>query len=170
MHTILIVDDEPIERNGIKSLIRRFQYALTIIEADNGEHALDIIKRRPIDILFTDFKMPFMGGLELAEQAKIVNPALEIVIYSAYGEFDYARKAIELRAVNYLLKPIVIDHFSSTMSDIIDLLTSREAEQEQLEKMLEGYKIGVAHVKEKMLLDLLSGSLWEQHTDNGIDW
>ena len=45
MHTILIVDDEPIERNGIKSLIKRFQFDLTILEADNGERALDIMKR-----------------------------------------------------------------------------------------------------------------------------
>lgn len=166
MPAILIVDDEPIERNGIKSLIKRFQYDLTIVEAENGEQALEIINRGAIDILFTDIKMPFMNGLELAEQARKCNPLLEIVIYSAYGEFDYARKAIEVKAVNYLLKPLVIDQFNRTMTDIIALLRRRDAEQERLEKMLEGYKIGVAHVKEKQLLDLLGGSLREQQADH----
>ncbi|MBD2871840.1 response regulator transcription factor [Paenibacillus arenilitoris] len=165
MPAILIVDDEPIERNGIKSLIKRFQYDLTIVEAENGEQALEIVNRGEIDILFTDIKMPFMNGLELAEQARKCHPELEIVIYSAYGEFDYARKAIEVKAVNYLLKPMVLDQFNRTMTDIIALLRSREAERERHEKMLEDYRIGTLHAKEKQLLDWLGGSLREQQAD-----
>ena len=86
--------------------------------------------------------MPFMGGLELAEQAKTANPALEVVIYSAYGEFDYARKAIELRAVNYLLKPIVMDHFSSTMSDIIELLIAEKRSRNSWRRCWKATKSG----------------------------
>lgn len=68
MYTILIVDDEKIEREGIKFLIEEYQLPLNIVEAVNGKAALAYLEANRVDILFTDIKMPFMDGLELAKK------------------------------------------------------------------------------------------------------
>ena len=68
MYTILIVDDERNERDGLEKLIRRYQYDLKILQAENGEAALKVFGKNDIDILLTDIKMPFMTGMELIEQ------------------------------------------------------------------------------------------------------
>ena len=67
MYRILIVDDEKIERNGIKFLLKRTGIECEIAEAANGKDALEYIKNNEIDILLTDVKMPFMDGIELIE-------------------------------------------------------------------------------------------------------
>lgn len=68
MYTILIVDDEKIERNGMKFLLKREAEEFQILEASNGREALGILEKQKADILLTDIKMPYMSGLELARQ------------------------------------------------------------------------------------------------------
>ena len=63
MYKILIVDDEKIERNGIKMLLNQLTYDFEISEASNGQLALEMLKKNDYDILFTDIKMPFMDGI-----------------------------------------------------------------------------------------------------------
>jgi len=157
MFTILIVDDEKIERDGIKGLIAELKYELRVIEAENGEKALECLRLNPVDILLTDIKMPFMGGLELAEQASLAQPSLEIIIYSAYGEFDYARRALYTNASSYLLKPIDLDEFAGVMSGVMQKCTDKAAQQIRTAQIMEGYQKGLEHEKEKWLIDLLNG-------------
>ena len=106
MLKILLVDDEREEREGIAYLIKKYGYPLAISEAQNGKKALEYMESHPVDILFTDVKMPMMNGLELAREVNKGYPDTKIIIFSAYGEFDYAKQALEANAVNYLLKPI----------------------------------------------------------------
>lgn len=80
MITILIADDEKLERNGIKFLLKREQEELEILEAINGKDAAGILQKKQVDILFSDIKMPYMTGLELAKAARELQPEIEIVI------------------------------------------------------------------------------------------
>ena len=115
MFRILLVDDEKTEREGIRFLIDKFALPLKVAEASNGKKALEYIREHPVDILLTDVKMPYMDGLELARAANGYNSNLVIIIFSAYGEFEYARQACQVNAVNYLLKPIEVEEFRSVM-------------------------------------------------------
>ncbi|MBD2868911.1 response regulator transcription factor [Paenibacillus arenilitoris] len=103
---VLIVDDEPIIRNGLKSFIDWEKLGLAV-EGDsaNGLAALELLRDRPVDILITDIKMPVMDGLELTREALKINPDLQIVLISSYNEFDYVREGMKHGAVDYLLKP-----------------------------------------------------------------
>lgn len=157
MYTILIVDDEKIERDGIRGLIAEMKYELHVIEAENGEKALEYLRLNPVDILLTDIKMPFMGGLELAEQASLAQPSLEIIIYSAYGEFDYARRALYTNASSYLLKPIDMDEFAGVMSGVIQKCSDKATQQLRTAEIMQGYQKGLEYEKEKWLTDLLNG-------------
>ena len=70
MLTILIADDEKLERNGIKFLLKREKEEFQIIEAVNGKDALGVLASHHVDLLLTDVKMPYMNGLELSAHVK----------------------------------------------------------------------------------------------------
>lgn len=101
---MLIVDDADMERSGIRFLVQKYEMPLQLYEACDGEEALRILGRTHIDILFTDIKMPRMDGIQLATNARMLYPELYIIFCSAYGEFEYAQKAVSLRASCYLLR------------------------------------------------------------------
>ncbi|OPJ56607.1 response regulator [Clostridium oryzae] len=105
---VLIVDDEPFVRQGLRELIDWKKYGYKIDgEANDGEEALEIIKRASPDIVVTDIRMPEMDGLEFIREAReFVKKDTEFIILSGYGQFEYAQKAIEYGVSNYLLKPI----------------------------------------------------------------
>ncbi|MGM0884242.1 MAG: response regulator transcription factor [Bacillota bacterium] len=103
---VLIVDDEPIIRNGLKNFIDWEKHGFTLAgDCANGLQALELLRSRPIDILITDIKMPVMDGLVLTKHALEVNPQLKIVLISSYNEFEYVREGMKHGAVDYLLKP-----------------------------------------------------------------
>ena len=135
MLRILLVDDERTEREGIRFLIDKFALPLKVAEASNGKKALEYIREHPVDILLTDVKMPYMDGLELARAANGFNSNLVIIIFSAYGEFEYARQACEVNAVNYLLKPIEVEEFRSVMEKVIAICNERKQWEEKKESL-----------------------------------
>ncbi|MBB6734774.1 response regulator transcription factor [Cohnella zeiphila] len=164
MYTILIVDDERIEREGILKLLGRQGFALKPVTAENGEVALDVLKSQSVDILMTDIKMPFMDGLELAEKASELNPDLEVIIYSAFSDFEYAKRALKTNASQYILKPINIAEFRKVLETTIASCEERKREREEWQRVMEGYRKGMQYEKEKGLLDALYG------TKQGGDW
>ena len=107
MLTILIVDDEKLERNGIKFLLKREKEEFRILEAANGKDALGVLASNHVDILFSDVKMPYMSGLELVCQVREKDRNMEIVIFSGYNDFSYAREALRYGVVDYVLKPVI---------------------------------------------------------------
>ena len=78
MYRVLVVDDEKIEREGIKFLLSREEGEFEISEASNGRQALEILRNEEIDLLLTDIKMPHMDGLELAKNTKSRKDTLTI--------------------------------------------------------------------------------------------
>lgn len=148
--TILLVDDDFNEREGVHFLIEREKFPLTILEAPNGKRALDIIRETKIDILFTDVKMPYMDGLELSAIVHEEFPETKIIIFSAYGEFQYAKKAMEAKAVDYLLKPIDVQEFNKVLS-----LTIRRCAEERL--LAEQRKQRIQADKTLRWINLLTG-------------
>ena len=127
---ILLVDDEKIERQGIKFLIKKFDMPLIVEEASNGKKAWEYIqKENNIDILLTDVQMPHMDGLELAKRVHEFNPNVVIIIFSAHSEFDYAKRACQANAVNYLLKPIEVDEFQEVMQRVMEICENRKQQE-----------------------------------------
>ena len=111
MTNVLIVDDEKIEREGLKYLLSREEGERNVFEASNGKQALQIIRSEDIQLVLTDIKMPHMDGLELSRRAKEENPALQIIIFSGYSDFAFAQEAIRYGVTEYILKPVNPDDF-----------------------------------------------------------
>ncbi|MDD7389893.1 MAG: response regulator [Lachnospiraceae bacterium] len=132
MKKILIVDDERIERAGIRMLLGTMNYELEILEAANGKKAMEVLQEKKIDFLLTDIKMPFMTGLELAREARKKDPDIQIAIFSGFGEFSYAQEAMKYAVTDYILKPVNPVEFRNTMENM--LRKSEEWEKDRQEK------------------------------------
>lgn len=106
MYKLLLVDDEAIIREGIRTMVdwEALDIVLTASCA-NAFAALDSMTDDMPDILMTDVRMPGMSGLELTERALQLHPQLQTLILSGYSEFDYARQAMKWGVKEYLLKP-----------------------------------------------------------------
>ncbi|MCL1950814.1 MAG: response regulator [Turicibacter sp.] len=103
---VLLVDDEPLMREGIKSLVDWEGKGFFIIgEASNGHEALEKIEVLSPHLVFTDIVMPQMGGEELTSAIKEKYPEMEVVILSSYADYDYVRKTFQHGVLDYMLKP-----------------------------------------------------------------
>ena len=108
MYRLLIVDDEVGIRNGLANFFPWAELGFRVAgQARNGEQALKIIRedKEPVDVLMTDIKMPVMDGLKLIEQLKKYGFSGKIILLSAYNEFEYARRGLQLGVYDYILKP-----------------------------------------------------------------
>lgn len=156
MLTILIVDDEKLERNGIKFLLNRENEDFQILEAANGKDALGVLAANHVDILFSDVKMPYMNGLELTQQVRELYDDVEIVIFSGYNDFSYAREALRYGVVDYVLKPVDPAEFSKTLARVMENIRTRRERKEQQEQQAD-------YLTKYFLIDYL----YTGNTDNG---
>lgn len=157
MYRILIADDEQIERNGIRTLLKKYGYPFEIYEASDGEEALQINQENAIDVLLTDIKMPFMDGLELTRQILSDNPDVIVVIFSGYGEFSHAQKAISMGVIHYILKPVDVAELKDVMNKVIKILDNRKSELENHQKLQTIYQKYMLYEKSNFIRGLING-------------
>jgi len=106
MYRVLIADDEMIERTVLcRTLEKNMKDQCVIFQAENGREALEIYEREKIQILILDIEMPGINGIEAAEKIREQDKECSIIFLTAFDEFSYAKKAITVRALDYLLKP-----------------------------------------------------------------
>lgn len=125
MSSVLIVDDEKIEREGLKYLISRETEEHRIFEASNGKQALQILHTEDIQLLLTDIKMPHMTGLELAKKTKEEYPDIQIIIFSGFSDFAFAQEAIHYGVTEYILKPVNPEDFHKVIQHAEEKIASR---------------------------------------------
>lgn len=106
MYKLLLVDDEPIIREGLQRIIdwEKLDLKLTA-SCPNAIAALDSMTDDMPDILLTDIRLPGMTGLELIQRAVALHPMLQTLVLSGYDTFQYAQQALKYGVVEYLLKP-----------------------------------------------------------------
>ena len=130
MIKVFLVEDEVVVRNGIKNGVDWESEGFDFVgEAGDGELAYPIIKEKAPDILITDIKMPFMDGLELSKAVKKDFPNIKIIILSGHNEFQYAKEAIQIGIVEYLLKPISSVKLLETVNVIAQKVRKEREEQ-----------------------------------------
>jgi two-component system response regulator YesN len=106
-YSILIADDEPLERQALTELIEREAPGTpTLHVAATGTAALAVLEQQAIDLALLDIRMPGATGLEVAEELRDRYPSADIVFLSAFDTFGYAQQALRLGAEDYLIKPV----------------------------------------------------------------
>lgn len=121
MYTVLLVDDEADVLDNLKTIIDWPTYGIEhVLTAGNGLEAYDIIRSQQVDLMITDISMPHMNGIQLFQKVHEIYPSLSCIFLSSYSDFAYAREAISLGVENYLLKPIKVDEFNSSIRKSLD--------------------------------------------------
>ncbi len=107
MAGLLVADDAPIIRSTIARVVAREKTGLyPIVEAGNGQEAVELARRIRPDIVLMDIKMPGLDGLQATAIIREELPATKVIILTAYDEFPYVQKALKLGAADFLLKPV----------------------------------------------------------------
>ncbi|MHA6483309.1 response regulator [Paenibacillus sp. strain BS8-2] len=134
---IMVLDDEPIIRQGIIHKIRQTGLPVTVVaEAGDGLKGLELMKTAKPDLIVTDIHMPGMNGLTFIQHAIELDAKVKLVIVTGYDQFDYARQAIKYGVSNYLVKPLEDDELYTTL---MGLLERKEAEK-QTDQMIQELK------------------------------
>jgi len=124
----MIVDDEYNIRDGLVNAVPWESIGVKVVaEARDGTEGLEQARKFRPDVVITDISMDEMDGLVFSEALKAERPKTKIIILSGFGEFSYARKAIELKVSAYLLKPVAPEELLAAVAEAVKALeTERE--------------------------------------------
>ena len=121
---ILVVDDDPAHRTMLRTLLTGWGY--TIIEADDGSVAIEKVQNQAFDLILMDIRMIKVSGLEALNEIKAFNPAIPVIIMTAYSSVETAVEALKNGAYDYLTKPLDFDVLRLTMERAMDHRQLRE--------------------------------------------
>jgi len=153
MYKALIVDDEILDLEGMRTFIPWTELGLEVVDAvHNGFEAMNVMKKESIDVLVTDVHMPGMSGLDLVRKAKELYGRIKVIFVSGYQDFNYVKQAISLHAYNYVLKPMDDLELIDALKKIVLELDA----ERQREKTEQAYR---QTAKNEYLLQLLEGNV-----------
>lgn len=122
---ILIVDDDQSILEVLEARLQAAGFAVT--RASSGSAALELLKRKPVDVLVSDMKMPGMSGMELFAEASVIQPQLPVIFLTAYGTIPDAVNAVKAGAVDYLTKPFDGRQLVKKIMAILEVVAEKTA-------------------------------------------
>ena len=127
MYSLLLVDDERLELETLRDYIAWEKLGFDrVYTARSGRDAYDKVLRLKPDVMITDIHMPVMNGIELARQMYADGCTTKVVFLTGYDEFEYAKAALQVEAVDYILKPFSFDKIRTAMDRVKELLHKEE--------------------------------------------
>lgn len=160
LYRVLLVDDEEDIREGISRKMDWLGLGFSLVgEAANGQDALELAESLRPDVILTDIKMPFMDGLELCRILTDRLPAARFVVFSGFDAFEYAKQAIQMNVVEYILKPINADELSAVLRRLKDQLDRERAERRNVELLRSRYTENLPVLRELFYANLLDGHI-----------
>ncbi len=125
MYSILIVDDEKIILDGLKSTISGAGLPFSeVCTASSAREALAAYEKSPFDVVLTDISMPQSDGLEMVRKMRRIWSHSIILFLTGYQRFDYAREAVRLQGFDYLLKPIADEELLCKLQEVVSKLNA----------------------------------------------
>ena len=155
---ILIADDEPKIRRGLRSQIERLNLPIEVIgEAEDGEIALIMAEDQRPDILLVDINMPFMNGLDFIRSLRRTRADAKIIAITGYEEFEYARQALELNVHAYMLKPVEVAELQNALVTAIEDLAAERERNRHFEWAIAQIGDRRDYLREAFLRDAIAG-------------
>lgn len=159
MYRALLVDDEVLVRDAMRENIRWEESGFELAGVcENGKEAAEFIEENPVDLVITDICMPYMDGMELSRILYEKYPRIQIIILSGFGEFEYAKKAIQYKVSEYLLKPVTSAEMSELlqrMKEKLDAISREEQKRLTMEKNARVYKKNADVIRSRKLASLV---------------
>lgn len=130
MYRVILVDDEQLILEGLSKVVKWAAYGCEVVgTARDGREGLDLIRQEKPDIVISDIRMPNMDGLTMLAALRSEFPWMQLSVLTAYRDFDYAQRAINLGVCRYLLKPSKMDE----LNEAIRTMTSRLSERPEVD-------------------------------------
>ena len=116
--TILVIDDEQAQREALAGHLLKQGYEVLV--GEDGTAGLELFAHNQVDLILTDFRMPGMDGMSVLQEARRLNPEVEVVLLTAYGTVDGAVEAMQGGACHYLEKPIELDELDRVVQTALE--------------------------------------------------
>jgi len=162
-YTILLVDDE---EEVIQAIIRKIKWedlGFSVLGyADNGVKALEMIEEHQPDVVMTDIKMPYMDGMELCSHIRMEYPAMKIVLFTGFDEFEYAKEAVHLEVEEYILKPVNSVELVNIFTHLKAKLDQEISERRSMEKLEQYYTESLPLLQANFYSTLIEGRIHEE--------
>lgn len=159
MYKLMIADDEALERQALRHFIEHSKVEIgEIFECSNGIEAVKTALLEQPDICILDIKMPGLTGLEAMEQIRAVNKSCKVIFSTAYSYFDYAVKALQAGALDFMVKPVKKEKLIQVVNKAIDELDAERNQEAYQSKITD-----LTYVLEKRILrELIMGQTDEE--------
>ena len=151
--TVLVVDDDAGHLSVVKTVIKSWGY--DVEGADDGSKAVEKAKERPFDLIVTDVRMAEMSGIEALKVIKQYNPAIPILIMTAYSSVESAVEALKAGAYDYLTKPLDFDVLKLTIERALDHTSLRAENFSLKEKLRSSYDLNNIIGKSQPMKELI---------------
>jgi len=152
MYKVIVVDDEEVIRSGLAAFIDAECPNFEVTETfEDGKEAIEYLQSNSVDVVLTDIRMNEVSGLELAKFIHGNRPETKVVIVSGYKDFEYAKKAIEYRAISYLLKPTKLEEVTEVFARLYETLESERKDELRAELL--------PILRDQFFYDLMTGAL-----------
>ena len=161
IQTVIIDDEEP-ARERINYLLKDFEKIVIVGEAEDGEKGLEVISKKKPGLVFLDIQMPVKDGFQLLSECSY-RPA--VVFVSAYDE--YALKAFDVSAVDYLLKPYTKERFIQSVKKVVGSIDNSSLWDDKISSLLRYYE------KKQEILDFITikkGLIYKIYETENIDF
>ncbi len=163
MYRILIIDDEPVVREGIAATIDWPSHGFDLVGiCEDGREGIAALERDQPDVVITDICMPFVDGLELAAWIAHRYPQIRTILLTGYDDFEYAQEAVRLQVSDFLLKPITADELRGMLDTVRAELDRDRESREQIEQLHAQLAESLPLLRERFLNRLLHGRLGEE--------
>lgn len=174
---LLIVDDKPDEREGIRSIINWDSIGITIVGvAENGLDGVEKARMLTPDIIITDIVMPQSDGFKMVEEIKEFLPNIKVIFISCFDNFNFVKSALDLDAMGYVLKPVISGELLATVSKVTGIHIRELERKKEEEGILHLLKENLPILREQFYKDILydvfknEDEIWEknQFMDAGL--
>ncbi|KGE17887.1 response regulator transcription factor [Paenibacillus wynnii] len=165
MIELLLVDDESYVTESLARTIPWEEIGvMEVHQASSATQALVILEQHAIDIVISDISMPGMTGLELIEAVGEKWPHIRSILLTGYSDFHYAKKAIQLQAFDYILKPVSDEEFIKSVSGAIESLKDEWDAHDKYHQLLYNRKADYSVLHASLMHDLLLGRVIPERT------
>lgn len=167
VHSILVVEDEPLELSALCANLRRIcGTGFSVYTAEDGITAYELYKKEKPELLLVDLNIPGMTGLELIRKIKKEGCESKILILTAYDTSDFVRQAISLGVIDYLLKPVHRAELKEAIEKCVQLL-----EKDQEQRQIRDSQTAIStYAKPHLVQDILQGSFPKTIMEKAYGW
>ncbi len=162
-YKVLVVDDEEEVREGIIDCVQWNQYGFDVVgNASNGEDALELAEDLNPDLVITDIKMPYMDGLEFIKRLSILAPTAKTIIITGFDDFNYAKTAIGLNVMEYIIKPINLEELTAVLINAKRVMDEESTRIRNMEFLRVHYDNSLPIIRESFIKSLIEKRIDEE--------